>query len=114
MRKDAIVKIFLETVPILIGVVLTYFFWKNNFLLTVLFAALLAATLKIKYYPGDLFALLYGSAIGFALEVFQTSVAKFHSFSNPDFLGIPVWMPFVWGYGFMLMKRIGIIIYREL
>lgn len=113
MRKEAMVKISLETVPILIGIVLTYFLWENNLLLTVLFLALLAALLAIKRYPGDIFALIYGSVLGFALEVFQTSIAKFHSFSNPDFLGIPMWMPLVWGYGFMLMKRIGIIIYED-
>ncbi len=113
MRKEASIKISLETMPILIGVVFTYFFWKSNILLTVLFVAMLAAILAIKRYPGDLFVLIYGSALGFFLEVFQTSIAKFHNFANPDFLGLPVWMPLVWGYGFMLMKRIGIIIYED-
>lgn len=113
MRKDAMVKIFLETVPIIIGVALTYFLWENNLLLTIVFTAMLTATLTIKRYPGDIFALIYGSVLGFALEVFQTSIAKFHSFSNPDILGIPIWMPLVWGYGFVLMKRIGTIIYED-
>lgn len=113
MHKKVLVKIAIETFPILFGAVVTYFLWGNNFLLALIFLAATAVILKLKYYPGDLFAFSYGALLGFGIEVFQTSIAKFHTFSNPDILGIPIWMPLVWGYGFMLMKRIGILIYED-
>jgi len=28
----------------------------------------------------------------------------------PILFGIPIWLPIVWGYGFVAMKRIGIIL----
>ena len=93
MRRKTMAKIALETLPIVFGVVVTYFLWRNNLLLTLIFLAATEVILKLKYYPGDIFAFFYGALLGFGIEVFQTSIAKFHTFSNPDILGIPIWMP---------------------
>ena len=103
--------IFLETSPLLIGILLTYLFWKNNIILSIIYLVAILIILKVKYYQGDLFALIYGFVIGLLVETIGTSVSHYQSFANPDFLGIPMWLPIVWAYGFMLMKRIGVIIY---
>jgi len=53
---------------------------------------------------------IYGIIIGGLVEVIGTQVSGYQSFAEPDFLGIPMWLPVVWGYGFVAMKRIGIIL----
>jgi len=53
---------------------------------------------------------IYGIIIGGLVEVIGTQVSGYQSFIEPDFLGIPIWLPVVWGYGFVAMKRIGIIL----
>ena len=112
MRKETLVRIVVQTIPVLLGIVLTYLFWRNSFLLTLIYLAAIAIILRIKYYSGDLFALLYGFLLGILVEVIGTSVSGYQSFTNPDFLGIPLWLPIVWAYGLMAMKRIGIIIHE--
>ena len=51
----------------------------------------------------------YGIVAGVVVETIGTSVSGYQSFSKPDFWGIPYWLPVSWGYGFILMKRIGLI-----
>lgn len=112
-EKHAVKKIFIETVPLILGVAAAYFFWENNVLLTVLFLLTITLILKTNYKQGDFFALFYGFIIGIIIEIIGTSVSGYQSFANPDFLGIPIWLPIAWAFGFMLMKRIGIIIYQS-
>ncbi|MEK6837384.1 MAG: hypothetical protein AABX69_01925 [Nanoarchaeota archaeon] len=113
MRLKSFLNILLQTSPIAAGAVVTYFFWQNSIVLTTIFVGMVTALLLFTYQKGDIFALIYGTILGFLLEVFEIKVAGFHSFSNPDVLGMPFWMPIAWGYGFVLMKRIGIIIYKD-
>lgn len=99
--------IFLETLPILAGIVLSYFFWQYGFLLAVIY---LTVTLLLIYRHGDkteFIIFLYGVALGLLVETVGTSVSGYQSFAKPDFAGIPVWLPIVWGYGFVAMKRVG-------
>lgn len=52
----------------------------------------------------------YGILIGIIVEVIGTQVSGYQSFTRPDFGGIPMWLPIAWGYGFIAMKRIGLIL----
>jgi len=53
---------------------------------------------------------LYGMLAGFVVETIGTKISGYQSFSNPDILGIPYWLIVSWGYSFLLMKRIYLII----
>lgn len=53
---------------------------------------------------------LYGLGAGFVVETLGTQVSGYQSFTLPQVLGIPYWLLVSWGYGFILMKRIGFII----
>jgi len=68
--------------------------------------------LEIKYYPGDFQALIYGFIIGLIVEITGNYFVGYQNFANPSFLGIPAWLPIAWAYGFMAMKRIGVLIYK--
>lgn len=53
---------------------------------------------------------VYGIAAGFIIETIGTQISGYQSFVQPDVWGIPYWLIVTWGYGFILMKRIGLII----
>lgn len=55
----------------------------------------------------------YGIIWGFILEITSTEISGFHSFRRPDFMGIPFWLPVSWGYGFVMAKRVSLIIYTN-
>ena len=103
-------KVFIETLPILFGILLSYLFWKDNVLLFIIYLVL---TLGLIYFHKDktefvIFA--YGILIGVIVEVIGTQISGYQSFTKPNFGGIPMWLPIVWGYGFVAMKRIGFVI----
>lgn len=111
--KNIYWRIFLETLPLLVGLVLAYFFWHNNVLLTILYLCVIGVVLWFRREPGDYHSLVLGVLIGLLVEIIGTSVAGYQSFTNPDFLGIPVWLPIAWAYGLMAMKRIGVVVYKS-
>lgn len=112
-KMDKLLKVSLETLPIILGIFLSYLLWQNTVLL---FLVYLTLTLGLTYLHKDkqefiIFA--YGIFIGTLVEVAGTQVSGYQSFTKPDFLGIPIWLPVVWGYGFIAMKRIGIILSKQ-
>ena len=113
MRSQSIFEIGIQTFLLLIGAGITYFFWKNSLLLTFIYLSTILALFLVNYRQGDFFAFFFGVVLGFAIEVFATDITHIHTFAYSDFFGMPMWMPIVWGYCFLLMKRIGIILYEE-
>lgn len=100
-------KLFIETIPIVAGIPVSYFFWQNTLVLSLIY---LAASLLLIYLHKDrteFMIFLYGALIGSIVEVIGVNISGYQSFSKPDILGIPIWLPIVWGYGFVAIKRIG-------
>ncbi len=103
-------KVLLETLPILFGILLSYLFWQNSVLLFIIYLVL---TLGLIYFHKDkteFIIFFYGIVIGGLVEIVGTQVSGYQSFTKSDFFGIPVWLPVAWGYGFVVMKRIGFIL----
>ena len=100
-----------HTLPFLVGIALSYLFWGLPNLLLLFYLAL---TALVVWYGKDRWTesliFLYGIAAGFVVETLGTQVSGYQSFALPQVLGIPYWLLVSWGYGFILMKRIGLII----
>lgn len=103
-------RVFIETTPIFFGIFLSFLFWENNILLFVLYFVLSLGLIFFHKDKTELVIFGYGIFIGALVEIIGTYVSGYQSFTNPDFLGIPVWLPIVWGYGFVAMKRIGFVL----
>jgi len=107
---EKISKVFIETLPIFFGILLSYLFWENNMLLFIIYLAL---TLGLIYFHKDKIEFIifaYGILVGAIVEIIGTQVSGYQSFTKPDFGGIPIWLPVVWGYGFVAMKRISFVL----
>jgi len=111
--KKIWVHILWELAPILVGILLSYLFWRNNFLLAGIYLGLIGFLLKLKFQAGDWHALAIGFLVGLAVEVIGTSVSGYQVFVNPDFWGIPIWLPIAWAYGFLAMKRVGVLVHSS-
>lgn len=99
-----ILAIFLNAVPILIMIGLTPFI-ANDYVLTLVYIGIIAAALAIKYSPNDLLILVFGFFIMIASEYLFVSTGV-ETFQRNTLWGImPLWLPFLWSYGFVAIKR---------
>lgn len=97
--------------PLVLGVIASYLFWRLNSFLLFFYILLVAAIIVLgKDKRTEVMIVVYGIAVGFIIEAIGTSISGYQSFTNPDIWGIPYWLPVSWGYGFLLMKRVSLII----
>ena len=97
-------QIFLNAIPILLMIGLIPFV-PNDYILTLMYVIIIAVSLAFKRTPNDILVL----AIGFVLMTLfeylfiSTGVETFNR--NTLFGLMPFWLPFLWGYGFVAIKR---------
>ena len=96
--------ILLNAIPIIIMIGLIPFV-TNDYILTIIYIAIIATALRIKRAKGDFTVLFFGFFIMIAVEYLftNTGVEKFNR--NSLFGLIPLWLPFLWAYGFIAIKR---------
>jgi len=78
---------------------------KNDLLLTALYVIVIAFSFALKQYKKDIVVFVFGFIIMTASEyIFLQSGAE--TFNRNSLFGImPLWLPFLWGYGFVVIKR---------
>jgi hypothetical protein len=103
--------VLLHSIPLFLGILLSYLFWRQNLLLLIIYSFFV---LGIIYFGKDkkteFLIFIYGSFVGFIIETIGTQISGYQSFTQPDVFGIPYWLVVSWGFGFLLMKRVGLII----
>jgi hypothetical protein len=79
---------------------------KNELIMTA-FAACMSAGLLIGFEKGE--ALLYaiGLALGLVIEVGLGLIFRMQHWDNASLFGVPYWLPIIWGFGFVTIRRIG-------
>ena len=80
-------------------------FVSNDYVLTLIYIVIIAATFLLKRTPNDLFIFMFGFLIMIVFEYLfiSTGVETFNR--NTLFGFMPLWLPFLWGYGFVAIKR---------
>jgi len=97
-------KIFLNALPILFMIGLIPLV-VNDYYLTALDAVIILIALIFKREKGDLILFIFGFFIMIVFETFFVSTGV-EIFNRHTLLGImPLWLPFLWGYGFIGIKR---------
>ncbi|MBI2675547.1 MAG: DUF2878 family protein [Candidatus Aenigmarchaeota archaeon] len=79
--------------------------WQRPLALTAVLIVLSIAMLLIWRNREDLYLYVIVSIAGALAESFAIGFSVW-SYSVPDFMGIPVWLPFLWGIAGLLIKRI--------
>lgn len=107
-------RIIVSLLPFFLSAGLVYLFWRQSFLLLFLYASVLV----IEIFLGhdrivEVKLAVIGILWGFVLETIGIS-SGYHTFNKPDLMGIPLWLPIFWGYGFIAAKRVSSIVYTGL
>ncbi len=96
--------IFINTIPIISMVGLIAII-KNDYILTLLYIMIIAVALFFKYEKREYVFLVFGFFIMIISEYFFISTGV-EVFMRKSLLGVmPLWLPFLWAYGFLAMKR---------
>ena len=107
--KDKILKIFLNTIPIILMIALIPVF-KNDYLLTGIYALIIIVSFAIKYEQKDYLFFIFGFFIMIVSECLFVSTGV-ETFIRDSLFGlIPLWLPVLWAYSFVAMKRAIIIL----
>ena len=101
-RKTGVVLFYALPIVLMIGLIPLI---QNDYALAGIYGACIVALLFIKREKNDLIALAFGF-IGITIaESFFISTGV-EVFTRQSFLGImPLWLPFLWGYTFVTIKR---------
>ena len=104
--------LFYEILLFLITVFIIALSWKNNVLTLVLLLVLWS--IPIFFWPkkGDLAYFFMAFILGPIGEIVAIKFGAWQ-YSNPDFLGIPIWLPFLWGCSAVLFNRLKNIFSQE-
>lgn len=99
-----ITKIIIQTIPILIMVGLIPLI-KNDYILTGVYVAIILIAFILKKQKGDFIFLTVGflAMIFFEWIFLSTGVEIF--LRNSLFGIMPLWLPFLWAYAFVVMRR---------
>ena len=96
--------IILNAVPVLIMIGLIPFI-ANDYLLTLIYVVIIIVPLVVKNMRNDLLVLIFGFFIMIVSEYLFVSTGV-ETFQRNSLFGlIPLWLPFLWGYGFVAIKR---------
>jgi hypothetical protein len=99
-----VLPIFLQSLPILIMIGLIPYV-QNDYLLTLLFIGIIVISLFIKKEKHDVTVFISGFCFMMISEYLFISTGVETFIRNSLFGLMPLWLPFLWGYGFIAIKR---------
>lgn len=96
--------IFLNSLPVIVMIALIPLV-LNDYLLTSLYVLIIVASLSVKCTRDDLVVLGFGFIVMLTSEYLfiRTGVETFNR--NTLWGLMPLWLPFLWAYGFVAIKR---------
>jgi hypothetical protein len=96
--------IFLNAFPVILMIGLILFI-QNDYLLAGAYAVIIVAAFSVKIYPNDLLVFVVGVFVMTFFEYLFVSTGV-EVFVRNSLLGVmPIWLPLLWGYGFVAIKR---------
>lgn len=96
--------IFLNSIPVLIMLGLIPLI-SNDYLLAALYIVIITVSLALKQTQNDLPVLVFGFFVMIASEYLFISTGVETFYRNTLFGLMPLWLPFLWAYGFVAIKR---------
>lgn len=97
-------KIFLNTIPILVMIGLIPFV-QNDYFLGGLYVVTIVLALAISYTKHDVLIFMVGAVFMTISEYLFISTGVEIFVRNSLFGLMPLWLPLLWGYGFIVIKR---------
>ncbi|HUX35923.1 MAG TPA: hypothetical protein VMV71_02715 [Candidatus Paceibacterota bacterium] len=99
-----ITQVFFNALPALIMLALIPLI-KNDYDLSLVYIAIIVISFYIKSEKDDLIVFIFGFVV---MTIFENLFVKtgVETFQRDSLLGVmPLWLPLLWGYGFVAIKR---------
>jgi hypothetical protein len=71
---------------------------------------LTAVTLLVSYHDNEWLLFLVGLSFGILIEIGLRYFGYQQVWERASFFGVPYWLPIIWGFGFIIITRLGIFI----
>jgi len=81
---------------------------ENN--LTFFVVAITVLTLVVSYHKKELLLFILGCVFGLFIEIGLRYFGYQQIWTNASLFGVPYWLPLIWGFGFVIITRLGIFI----
>jgi len=105
--KENTKEILVQTASLLLAFIIMTFVKADELIFTGAIILILLINFKIKYNKGEWTLFFLGFLLGLFIEVVLGLFYRMQYWENPSLLGVPLWLPFVWGYAFVFIRRIG-------
>ncbi len=101
---NKILYIFLNAIPVLVMIGLIPVV-SDDYILTLLYIAIIIVAFVLRREPNDILILAFGLVVMTASEYLFINTGV-ETFTRHTLFGLmPLWLPFLWGYGFVAIKR---------
>ncbi|MBR9677499.1 hypothetical protein GOV04_05130 [Candidatus Woesearchaeota archaeon] len=80
---------------------------RDEILVSISLMVLLGVVFFFHREPREWIVFLVGLVLGVLLEVGSDQILKLQYWSEGMLLGVPLWLPLLWGLGFILIRRLG-------
>jgi len=107
--QNKIIQIFFNAIPVILMIALIPLV-KNDYLLTLIDFLIIIISFIVKYQSKDYLFFVFGFIIMIASEYLFVSTGVEIFVRNTLFGLMPLWLPFLWAYAFVVMKRSVIIL----
>ena len=84
----------------------------NEAALTFLAITLISISLAIRLNHGEIKLFFIGIAVGLIIEVGLALIGSTQYFEQARFFAVPLWLLIAWGFGFIIITRIGVYVRR--
>ncbi len=105
-------EIYLPIILFLLFFVAQVFFYSHEILLTILSVLICGAIFVLKYNKVETRLFIFGLMLGCIIEIGLGQIARTQYWNYASLFGVPYWLPIVWGIGFVIITRTGILIRR--
>lgn len=109
---NKIINIVINAFPVAVMIGLMPFV-KNDWLLALIYLIIIAISLVIHHEKNEFIVLVFGLLVMTLVEVIFTKTAVEFFIRNSLFGLIPVWLPILWAYSFVAIKRSVIILNQD-
>ncbi len=86
---------------------------RNEIIFTFAIIILLLINFKADYHKNEWGLFLIGCIFGLIIEVVLGGIYRLQYWQQGSLFGVPIWLPIVWGYGFVIIRRIGNLIVKS-
>src|SRR6056297_2282235 len=104
-KKDFKKYLYLFINPILFMICL--WFINNEFAIFFILLFFIGFSFWLKYEKKEIYLFLVGTLLGIILELGGDYFNQMQYWDSGSFFGIPIWLPILWGFGAVYLRKFG-------